>query len=75
MRVNKVVARMQAGEQAYGCNLNFPCRVADMAGLTPMARIPDIASSPMSQYALSCPQLHSPKTLCSMQLNRSSLLR
>jgi 4-hydroxy-2-oxoheptanedioate aldolase len=77
MRINKVVARMQAGERACGCNLNFPstalielagragfdfvtfdgehgpftpqdlddlCRVADMAGLTPMARVPDIAS-------------------------------
>jgi len=24
MRINKVVAKMQAGERAYGCNLNFP---------------------------------------------------
>ena len=24
MRTNKVIARMQAGEQACGCNLNFP---------------------------------------------------
>jgi 2-keto-3-deoxy-L-rhamnonate aldolase RhmA len=83
MRINKVVARMQAGERAYGCNLNFPsttlielagraefdfvtfdsehgpftpqdlddlCRVADMAGLTPMARVPDIASSTILRF-------------------------
>jgi 2-keto-3-deoxy-L-rhamnonate aldolase RhmA len=83
MRINKVVARMQAGERACGCNLNFPsttlielagragfdfvtfdsehgpftpqdlddlCRVADMAGLTPMARVPDIASSTILRF-------------------------
>jgi 2-keto-3-deoxy-L-rhamnonate aldolase RhmA len=83
MRTNKVIARMQAGEQACGCNLNFPstalielagragfdfvtfdgehgpftpqdlddlCRVADMAGLTPMARVPDIASPTILRF-------------------------
>jgi len=83
MRINKVVAKMQAGERAYGCNLNFPsttlielagragfdfatfdgehgpftpqdlddlCRVADMAGLTPMARVPDIAPSTILRF-------------------------
>jgi 4-hydroxy-2-oxoheptanedioate aldolase len=83
MRINKVVAKMRAGERACGCNLNFPsttlielagragfdfvtfdgehgpftpqdlddlCRVADMAGLTPMARVPDIASSTILRF-------------------------
>ena len=83
MRVNNVVAKMQAGEKAYGCGLTFPsaavvellgqagldyvsfdsehgpftpeslddlCRVADMAGLTPMARVPNIDSSTILRF-------------------------
>ena len=83
MRTNKVVAKMQAGEIAYGCGLTFPstalteligqagfdyvsfdseqgpftpeslddlCRVADMSGLTPMARVPNIESSTILRF-------------------------
>ena len=83
MRVNNVVAKMKAGEMAYGCGLAFPsaplielmgrvgfdfvnfdgehgpftpevlddlCRFADMAGLTPMARVPNIESSTILRF-------------------------
>ena len=83
MRVNNVIAKMKAGEKAYGCSLTFPstavveligmagldhvsfdsehgpftpesiddlCRVADMAGLTPMARVPNIDSSTILRF-------------------------
>ena len=83
MRLNNVIAKMQAGEMAYGCSLTFPstamvelmgqagldhvsfdaehgpftpeslddlCRVADMAGLTPMARVPNIDSSTILRF-------------------------
>ena len=83
MRVNNVIAKMKAGEKAYGCSLTFPsaavvelmgmagldhvsfdsehgpftpeslddlCRVADMAGLTPMARGPNIDSSTILRF-------------------------
>jgi 4-hydroxy-2-oxoheptanedioate aldolase len=83
MRTNNVITKMQRGEMAYGCNLNFPsptvielmgrvgfdfvtfdgehgpftpdilddlCRVADMAGLTPMARVPNIESSTILRF-------------------------
>ena len=83
MRTNNAVAKMQAGEKAYGCGLSFPstalveligmagfdhvsfdsehgpftsdtiddlCRVADMAGLTPMARVPNIDPSTILRF-------------------------
>ncbi|MFQ6029570.1 MAG: HpcH/HpaI aldolase/citrate lyase family protein [Dehalococcoidia bacterium] len=83
MRTNKVIAKMQRGEMAYGCSLTFPstavvelmgmagfdyvsfdaehgpmtpeslddlCRVADMAGLTPLARVPNIDSSTILRF-------------------------
>ena len=83
MRVNNVVAKMNAGQKAYGCSLTFPstalveligmagldhvsfdsehgpftpeslddlCRVADMAGITPMARVPNIDSSTILRF-------------------------
>ena len=83
MRTNKILAKMRAGEKAYGCSLIFPsadiiellgiagfdyvfldgehgpfspmileqmCRVADAAGLTPIARVPNIQSSTILQF-------------------------
>ncbi len=83
MRINKIKAKMRAGEKAYGCRLLFPsatlvelmgvagfdyvffdgehgiftlkeieemCRVADLAGLTPMARVPNIKASTILQF-------------------------
>ncbi len=83
MRVNKIVARMKAGQRAFGCNLSFPsttlielmgragfdfvsfdaehgpftpeslddlCRIADMAGLTPTARVPNIEHSTILRF-------------------------
>ena len=83
MRVNNIIAKMKAGEMAYGCSLTFPstamvelmgragldhvsfdgehgpftpeslddlCRVADMAGLTPVARVPNIDSSTILRF-------------------------
>ena len=83
MRTNKILAKMRAGENAYGCSLIFPsadiiellgisgfdyvfldgehgpfspetieqmCRVADAAGLTPIARVPNIQSSTILQF-------------------------
>ena len=83
MRVNNVIAKMRAGEKAYGCSLTFPstavvelmgqagldhvsfdaehgpftpdtlddmCRVADMAGLTPLARVPNIDPSTILRF-------------------------
>ena len=83
MRTNKVIAKMNLGEMAYGCMFTFPsstlvelagragfefvsfdgehgpftpqdlddlCRVADMAGLTPMARVSSIESSTILRF-------------------------
>ena len=83
MRTNKVVAKMKAGQVAYGCMINFTsstlvelmgragfafvsfdsehgpfttediddlCRFADMAGMTPMARVPNIESSTILRF-------------------------
>ena len=83
MRINKIKAKMKAGEKAYGCALSFPsaplmellgragfdyvfmdaehgvftlqdiedmCRVADLAGLTPTARVPNIQASTILQF-------------------------
>ena len=83
MRVNNVIAKMKAGQKAYGCGFSFAsptlielagragfdfvsfdsehgpftidmlddlCRFADMAGLTPMARVPDIESSTILRF-------------------------
>lgn len=83
MRVNNVVAKMKAGQKAYGCGFSFAsptlielagragfdfvsfdsehgpftidmlddlCRFADMAGLTPMARVPDIESATILRF-------------------------
>ncbi len=83
MRTNNIVTKMNAGEMAYGCFVNFPstavvellgiagfdfvhfdnehgpftpetiddlCRVADMAGLTPIARVPSIDSSTILRH-------------------------
>ena len=94
MRTNKILAKMRAGEKAYGCSLIFPSadiiellgiagfdyvfldgehgpfspelieqmcslrsptpsaygRVADAAGLTPIARVPNIQSSTILQF-------------------------
>ena len=83
MKKNNVVTKMDLGEKAYGCFLNFPsaaivelfgiagfdfvhfdnehgsfdigtiddlCRVADMAGLTPIARVPDIEASTILRH-------------------------
>ena len=83
MRKNRILAKMRAGEKAYGCSLIFPsadiiellgiagfdyvfldgehgpftpaiieemCRVADAAGLTPIARVPNIHSSTILQF-------------------------
>ena len=83
MRTNKIIAKMDAGEVAYGCNITFPssalvelmgragfdfvsfdgehgpftpevlddlCRFADMAGLTPIARVPNIESSTILRF-------------------------
>lgn len=83
MRTNNVIAKMSAGEMAFGSNLSFPsstlielsgragfdfvtfdsehgpftpdlmddlCRFADMAGLTPMARVPNIESSTILRF-------------------------
>ena len=83
MRTNKVMAKMKAGEMAYGCHFTFPsttlveligragfdfvtfdgehgpftlevlddlCRVADMAGLTPIARVPNLESSTILRF-------------------------
>lgn len=83
MRINKIKAKMRAGEKAYGCALSFPsaplielmgragfdyvfmdaehgvftlqdiedmCRVADLVGLTPTARVPNIQPSTILQF-------------------------
>jgi len=83
MRTNNILAKMRAGEEAYGCSLTFPsgdiiellgiagfdyvfldgehgpftlesieqmCRTADAAGLTPIARVPNIQSSTILQF-------------------------
>lgn len=83
MRVNNVIAKMKAGQKAYGCGFSFAsptlielagragfdfvsfdsehgpftidmlddlCRFADMAGLTPMARVPDIESATILRF-------------------------
>jgi 4-hydroxy-2-oxoheptanedioate aldolase len=83
MRVNKIRAKMKAGQKAYGCAISFPsapmiellgiagldyvfmdgehgvftlkdiedmCRVCDLAGITPTARVPNIHSSTILQF-------------------------
>ena len=83
MRTNNVIARMNRGETATGCILNFPsstiveligmsgfdfvqfdgehgpftpeslddlCRVADLSGLTPIARVPNINASTVLRF-------------------------
>jgi len=83
MRINKIKAKMRAGETAYGCALSFPsaplielmgsagfdyvfmdaehgvftlhdiedmCRVADLVGLTPTARVPNIQPSTILRF-------------------------
>ena len=83
MRTNAILAKMRAGEMAYGCSLNFPsaavielmgsvgfdyvwldsehgpftpesiedmCRAADLAGLTPIARVPDISAPTILRF-------------------------
>ena len=40
MRVNKIIAKMQMGQKAYGCTLGFPATAwvsPDLTSLTPRA--------------------------------------
>ncbi len=83
LRANAILAKMRAGEKAYGCSLNFPsaaaieilgaagldyvwldsehgpftpesieemCRTAELAGLTPIARVPDISAPTILRF-------------------------
>ena len=83
MRTNAILAKMRAGQKAYGCSLNFPsaavveiigaagldfvwldsehgpftpesieemCRTAELAGLTAIARVPDVRESTILRF-------------------------